>query len=180
MEYNIDEDLSNNIRKARFKAGPDLSISASDISPPTTYDKNTFIPAVVIHNSGSTDAVLKSNIEVSFTVSGLEPIQIFIPKGLTIGCGRTHNIGCDPLYLDVEDDVEEVTVSVKIDPSNSFQEAINHNTYFDNNYAEAKVMVARRVYKTDSPSFDPPLTLICLSLLLVSVISMKYGRSTRD
>ena len=179
VEYNIDDDSSNNIRKARFKAGPDLSISADDISPSTCYNNNDFIPAAIIHNSGSTDAVLNNDILVFFTVGDIEPYSIIIPSGTTIRCGGTYNAG-EPVYLELEYDIEEVEITVTIDPRDTLGEAIEYDTFFDNNYAEYRVKIANKVYRTDSPSFNPPLVPILLSLLIVSVIAAKFGKSILD
>ena len=174
IEYDGDDELSNNIGKVRFKAGPDLAITAMDITPPSAFNGKKIIPSVTIHNSGQTDAKLVVDLEVVFTLGDHGPITVKVPARTTIYAGKTHKVGY-ARDLSVEKDVEMINISVVVDPNNSLGEAVDHGTFLDNNAAYSTIRIVTRKAEIASPSFGPSILLVFLALFGISLITNRRG-----
>ena len=167
IEYQGNLSPSNNLAKVRFKAGPDLSISSSDIMPISAFNKNEVKSSVTIHNTGPTDAVLEDDLTVVFKLGEMENIGL-IPKNTKIPAGKTYKVGVD-FYLST--DKTEVNISVTVDLGRVLREAIDQESMYDNNNAVFHMKVVERKSRIVAPSFQPSVFLVITVLAGLALLT---------
>jgi len=167
VEFQGNLSPSNNFAKVRFKVGPDLSISSSDIMPISAFNKNEVISSVTIHNTGPTDAVLGEDLTVVFKLGEIENNGI-IPKNTKIGAGKTYKVRAD---FHISTDKTEVNISVSVDPSRVLMEAIHQDSVYDNNNAVSIIKVVKRQNRIVTPSFHPSLLLVVTVLAGMALLT---------